>query len=460
MAGLTARQRVCHDVRPGVRRSLLLAAVLLLGAACGTASGTRDTARTTAAGPPVTAVASPPPRPTPTAGSPVMATPSTIVATPSPLATTTDATLTDAWFVDAGTGWVIGRRCGAGGSPAPASAPRCAGLVQHTADGGLSWTAQSLDDPRLIPQAIQFVDADHGWLAATTAQLCGAGPCATVIYTTADGGRHWEAAFHTGPNTPSLMVNGRPAMARSTALTTLAVTSARAAWAFGTACTAADRAACRPVLLATSSGGLFAQVALPPLPASTRASLAHPTGADGWIATSGGDSGTSRVLATHDGGQTWRELPDPAPGDLWQQVSFRSATEGWLLSGSEPGAGQQLKTLFHTGDGGRTWQRVASAAFGAQQGDLPTSGYVGQLIFTSPSDGWIASPRGGLLHSTDGGRDWARVAHVDCGDLTCQTIGFADPAVGWVVSNRGLWQTSDGGRVWRPLAVPGIASTP
>lgn len=463
--GLTARQRICHGVRSAVRRSLLLAALLLLTAACGTAFGVGHTASTIAAGPHVTAVASPPPRPTSTAGSPVMATPSTIVAAPSPLAPLTDVTLSDAWFVDAARGWVVGQRCDPSASPIPAVSPTCSGFVEHTADGGRGWTAQSLGDPRLIPRAVQFADSDHGWLAATTAQTCGAGPCATVLYATADGGRHWEAIFHTGPNTPSILVNGRPVMARSIALTTLVLTSTQAVWAFGTACTGADQAGCRPVLLATPNGGGFSQITLPALPPAVHAGLSHPTAADGWIAVGAGEPGTtSRILATHDGGRTWQDLPDPAPGDFWQQVFFRSATEGWLLSGGEPGAGQQLKTLFHTTDGGRTWSRVAGPSFAATSYasglGLPTSGYVGQLVFSTAADGWISSPRGGLLHTDDGGRGWHRVPNVDCADLSCGSLGFAGPTVGWVVSPRGVWLTTDGGRDWTPLAVPGVDSFP
>ena len=82
------------------------------------------------------------------------------------------------WLADALTGWLTGARC--------------QGVIDATTDGGKTWLSESLGDPRLIPRAIQFVDARHGWLAATTLSTCDQ-TCATVIFRTTDGGATWHS---------------------------------------------------------------------------------------------------------------------------------------------------------------------------------------------------------------------------------------------------------------------------
>ncbi|HET9014182.1 MAG TPA: hypothetical protein VFN57_01205 [Thermomicrobiaceae bacterium] len=456
VSGLGARRRI-RPRPPSIVIGCLVIALVVLGGSCVTSATGRASVTATAAVPTASSVTSTPPGTPATPPSPLTA-PATPSASTPPSRASTYLALSGASFADATHGWIIGQRCGRPGTPTPSSTPPCAGLVEATGDGGRTWSAQSLGDPRLIPVAVQAADAEDAWIAATTVDVCGAGPCATVLYSTANGGRTWNAAYHTGPSTASIMVNGRPVMARSVALTSLALVPGHGLWAFGTACAGLVDTSCRPVAVASPDGRGFSQVALPTLPPALHATLAHPTASDAWIAAGADVPGAGRIVASHDGGKTWQTLPDPAPTDPWQALTFRSATEGWLLSGSVPGAGQQIKTLYHTTNGGRTWQRVAGGPFNATPipgTALPTSGYVGPLVFPTPTTGWIASPRGGLLHSSDGGRTWARVRGVTCGDLTCQSVGFASPTVGWVVSNGGLWLTTDGGAVWRQARVPG-----
>lgn len=404
-----------------------------------------------------------------------------VIAPPPTTAPTPTLTWQNIAFADVLHGWLIGMRCeyapeptpDANGNIATPPPPACTGVIEHSVDGGRSWTQQSLGDPRLIPQVVQFVDASHGWLVATTAADCDSGPCASVIFLTTDGGQHWHAAFHTGPNTPSLEVGGRYVAARSVALTTLAFTSSQDGWALGTACTSTnpsvcdpirDNSACaapgtgicQPVLYATRDGGnSWGQAALPSgFQVSRGVDLAHPTANDGWIISGG------HIIATHDGGRTWQALRDPVGSEFWfeQQIYFRSPTQGWLLGGSEPGAGQQAKTLFDTTDGGRTWTEIAQAPFGSQAGGLPSSGYVGPILFTTDRQGWIVSPRAGLLHSADGGRTWHVVADIGYQD-SLLALRFTDPAHGWLLGPRRLWSTSDGGQHWVPVALPTVATT-
>ena len=70
------------------------------------------------------------------------------------------------------------------------------------------------------------------------------------------------------------------------------------------------------------------------------------------------------LCATQDGAQTWQKLPDnlnfdqSAGGpDYISQYTFIDAMNGWAISGE---SGSSL--LWHTTDGGKTWQKVKSSS--------------------------------------------------------------------------------------------------
>ncbi len=371
----------------------------------------------------------------------------------------------DLWPVDPTTVWLTGERCQGtslptpdayGNIPAPPP-PVCQGLLEVSHDAGETWTARQFPAPDQVPTAIAFADATHGLLITTTTSVCGQGPCSSVIYQTADGGQHWEAVYHTGPNSPDLMRNGHPVIAESVSLTRLVFSNPNDAWAFGRGCASGDAKSCQPVLLATNDGGIsWSQVALPEL-ACPCSAMAHPTSADGWILASSA-SGTPKLVTTHNAGQSWTEIPDPAGhnGVFSEQMTFRSAILGWLLSGSEPGAGEQAKTLYQTTDGGKTWTKIASAPFGKQSQGLPSSGYVGPMLFSTTQTGWMMSPRMGLLRSTDGGRHWTSVSSIGYQE-SLQDVRFSGAMHGWLLSSRQLWRTADGGASWQAIPIPGSA---
>jgi len=401
-------------------------------------------------GPPrETGPSSPPPRPTPAVATPsplAVSLPTPAAAnqpallpgwTPSPTALPAIGTrFSHLWLADGETGWLSGSRC-------QASPPRdsdsvatpvqtiCQGLIVGTTDGGKSWSEEYRGD--VAVGQIQFVGVQTGWSIGSPGAACADGDCASTLLRTIDGGQHWTPAY-TAP----------------LRLTDLAFTSSQQGWLLGESCAPGqDWPDCPSHLLTTSDGGqswLDAIVSLQ----GYALDIEHPTTTAGWFVATNDGPGGAQIIATHDGGQTWGALADPDSSVDWsQRLYFRSATQGWLIAAGEPAAAAQMKEVYGTNDGGHTWTKLAWT--GQPNGTLPLGGYVGPMVFPTAQEGWIASARGGLLHSADGGKAWNAATVSDRGFLD---VRFASPKDGWALSLGSLWTTLDGGTSWQRLPLP------
>lgn len=104
------------------------------------------------------------------------------------------------------------------------------------------------------------------------------------------------------------------------------------------------------------------------------------------------------VAGPMDGGATWTPRPTPCPDDT-AAAAIASAPGGdlVLLCAGRPGAGGQPKTVYVSGDGGRSWDRAGQAPAG---GVVTSVAATAQRVFVATSHG--------LLVSVDGGRGWRR----------------------------------------------------
>lgn len=95
--------------------------------------------------------------------------------------------------------------------------------------------------------------------------------------------------------------------------------------------------------------------------------------------------GTSALYATTDG-EHWvrRTVPDTSNPALG--MDFVSASEGYVLVGT---GAPTVPSVFHTVDGGRSWQQVATA--GPTPGQLPYSVHLEGMRFLDAAHGWISA---------------------------------------------------------------------
>jgi photosystem II stability/assembly factor-like uncharacterized protein len=180
----------------------------------------------------------------------------------------------------------------------------------------------------------------------------------------------------------------------------------------------------------------------------------------GWLLGTYKSNHNVIVWSTADGGKTWSRMNvsaqiKVAPASCY--LSFISPEQGWLVIGSQPGAGGQPKYLYRTLDGGRHWTEVAhdvDGDFSSPENGMPVTGYVVGLDFLNCRVGWLTNARGFVCLTTDGGYTWKTLGqYSDLSDSGLQHPDFLDVEHGFAISSDILMATSDGGVTWRQVNV-------
>lgn len=166
-----------------------------------------------------------------------------------------------------------------------------------------------------------------------------------------------------------------------------------------------------------------------------------------------GANGT--ILATDDGGGTWR--PQQAPvaerGDGKREdlsgISFPDALHGHAVGFDG--------TILATADGGRTWAPQAPPAKKVELDGTTTEWAFRSVSFTDPQVGAIVGGAA-ILTTTDGGANWSAFSNPRYGSL--MAVSAIDRLNAHVVARAGQVDgipfvtiaTHDGGRTWEPRA--------
>jgi photosystem II stability/assembly factor-like uncharacterized protein len=156
---------------------------------------------------------------------------------------------------------------------------------------------------------------------------------------------------------------------------------------------------------------------------------------------------------TTNGGRTWRvSVPRHVRdmGDLMErvvQVHFVDRRHGWVFAvdvrgGLHPAWARHAE-LDWTKDGGHTWHWT-----------IPR-GCCGAVSFLDPERGWFLGPHR-VMETTDGGATWKAIVREPFG---YGVPTFVDAEHGVAVVGKGeVYRTSDGGRRWSRVRLPGHAS--
>lgn len=327
-------------------------------------------------------------------------------------------------FSSALTGWAV-----VGGIADSMSGP---GRLEATVDGGRHWHAATL---KARVDSVCFASSSVGWAAS------GSG-----VYRTLDGGRRWSRVAR-GPN--DVISNGWQATVRC---------GGSAAWVFWNGGAAAGSEGYR--VARTLDGGVHWKIVLSQLDDALQAlptidAYAGPFAAVsatsatflGWCPACG--AGTWSSTRTTDGGRTVTHAPlGGLAGASLNDIAFPDATHGWIAGSAAGGF------LLATVDGGRSWRRAYPSTALRPAVDV---------AFVSPNVGFglgVVGDGRAILRTNDGGRTWRSIGRLPADPVEPQgepILAFVDADHGWVAIVDGLLATRDGGRTWHrvPKAPPG-----
>jgi photosystem II stability/assembly factor-like uncharacterized protein len=320
-----------------------------------------------------------------------------------------------------------------------------AGLVELeiTHDGGQSW----------IKTGIRAADINLTWLDPT--HLIAAWD--DILYpsgllATSDGGYHWNVVRTGGPGPNTYFINASEGWTAS--------------------CSECGQGTLSPqttVSHTTDSGAHWQQLGKPfAWPGVSPLGLYFADALHGFMSADTSD-GAGRLVATQDGGRTWRlvELPQPSGG--W----------GAVARGAPPGCGAETCTLlpamfgrqgvllvegaaaqswltYTTNDGGLTWGSPRTFPV-----EVPQSVAIPWQAPLDPKS-WVTANAQGILYATsDGGSTWrqarpaiaagyklANVKPVGGGVLWGTAVIGSRPDMGFLV------RSSDGGATWSVIKLP------
>ena len=132
---------------------------------------------------------------------------------------------------------------------------------------------------------------------------------------------------------------------------------------------------------------------------------------------------------------TW--TPQVSGTSQWlNDITFKDRNHGWAVGTNG--------VIVSTENGGESWITRSSG----------TSEELHSVFFLNQDTGWAA---GGtslpvLLHTTDGGKNWAPIEADFPGALSLRDIEFADALNGYAISANQIYRTGDGGSNWQPGA--------
>lgn len=251
--------------------------------------------------------------------------------------------------------------------------------VFSTSDGGHTWRRSSdipasfTGDQKL---GLYFLDPQRGWLWVPGD--VGGGR----LYSTQNGGRAWSVASNAAPMCAAMF--STPTTGWST-------------------CDSANSGSSTAGLRVTRDGGAtwnWQELPNPPHGCGCSVDLPVFFDAQHGVVQDYGYSGQD-VFVTSDGGLSWTALPSvPAQGPGWVSIDFEDARDFWLLGGGGKG-GPPLNSLYHSSDGGHSWQLV--------QKDIPIGFGLGpggaQLQFLDSMHAFVLqAPQ--LAVTADGGHTW------------------------------------------------------
>lgn len=171
----------------------------------------------------------------------------------------------------------------------------------------------------------------------------------------------------------------------------------------------------------------------------TLADLSFPTPTTGWLAIPGYFS-DSAILVTHDRGRHWHVAWPTNPGPQ-NGISFVTKADGYGL-----GLAGDPRSVLATQDGGRTWRQIAPLpTLSSSLTAMDESGSA--MEFITSTGGYALNSAGKLYRTLDRGRHWTSVA-VPAMPGAILAIIAGQGCIGAPYGEEIVLWTANGGRTW------------
>lgn len=151
--------------------------------------------------------------------------------------------------------------------------------------------------------------------------------------------------------------------------------------------------------------------------------------------------GAGQILRSDDRGASWRSIPFPT-GNSLLQVRFKSSSSGIAVGTNG--------TVLLTEDGGASWAPVP----------FPDKVTLFGCDFIDSLHGVVVGNSGLVSLTADGGRTWTSATNVPSDIDQLRQVQYLSPSIlvagGFARNSNKLIRSSDGGRTWETVFVPGL----
>lgn len=162
---------------------------------------------------------------------------------------------------------------------------------------------------------------------------------------------------------------------------------------------------------------------------------------------------SQKSYVTEDGGRSWRSCElernynEQHPGDT---TYFLTPTLGWAIT-SRTVDHKTIYGVARSVDSGCNWQQLWISEANPDE-------MYSDIYFLNEREGWLSGKaNGSLYHTIDGGKTWEQISLPE-EHAKVTNVYFVDSREGWIIVKRmgrddqeGLYHTIDSGRTWRNL---------
>lgn len=335
------------------------------------------------------------------------------------------------------------------------------GRLLWTSDSGANWKDITPSEPTLLKGArlggVFFLNSSEGWVtlscpepvAAPTPQALASRKTLYRIAHTENGGATWDAWPLSYPALPDSVQEtfGGPV--------SLYLLDSAHGWLDVTFQSMFDPGR----LLATDDGGHTWKWVNSPIHSGP---LYFHTLNDGWIIS---NYGGRQLYVTHDGAKSWRETRLKAPSELGSQAYaeflempfFMGRQDGYLaVNYYGPGYSSPTLVIYSTGSGGRYWQQLKSVP-----ASMETHVGLTNSAVILPTNSGASEPSTERVSLANPSRPSRPVTSQDHSGIV--SFSFLDDKDGWIFkvsAPGGLFSTHDGGLSWKNISPPSRVPNP